>query len=182
MTKGLKRINNLSDVPDKNKALINLGLLPEDYAALRGIYPSLGIDFSVIGNIAGSAGNYQNQIDGITLSLSGVVLSGFVSKSGNNTIQGSWTNSGGTISVSSGLPSGYPPSSDSLFALSIENNEAVIVCSGLTTSSGLSFETLRGGSGMVSRATISSGTSAFMLVPIQIGGVQYQVEAQAVPP
>jgi hypothetical protein len=178
MTKGLKRSSNLSDVPNKEEALANLGLSIEDYRALRGIYPSLNIDFSLIGNIANSEGNYQSQIDGIATVLSGIVPSGFVNKSGNSLISGSWSN-GGSMMVASGLPSGYAPSSDSLFSLSVENNEAVIVCSGLVIGSGISFNSLRAGNNVLNSGVAASGLGGYSLAPIFIAGTQYFVEVRS---
>ena len=178
MTKGLVRANNLSDIPDKAVALANLGLLQEDYAALRGLYTTAGIDFSVIGGIAGSVGNYQAQIDGISGTLAGVTVANFVNKQGNGTISGNWTNTGGYFSVASGLPSGFSPSFDSRFVLSIENGEAIISASGITAS-GFSFSSWRQSATTVSQQAISTGVSSMRLIPIAVDGVVYYLEGQA---
>ena len=65
MTKGLVRSNNLSDIANKVVAVTNLGLAQEDYMALKGLYSTLGIDFTTISNIAKSSANFQAQIDAI---------------------------------------------------------------------------------------------------------------------
>jgi hypothetical protein len=174
MTKGLVRANNFSDLADKDEAVVNLGLSAADYAALKGLYTTAGIDFAVIGEIGNSQGNYQAQLDGIGTTLSGVVLSGYVNRSGD-TILGTWTHSG-IINISSGLPSGYPASTDSLFSLSIESGEAVIVASGLIAS-GLSYNGVRQSSSTVQRAFPPSGFSPLHLIPLQVGGQSFFAEA-----
>jgi len=180
MTKGLVRSNNLSDVPDKKQAVINLGLALEDYAALKGLYTTASLDFAVVGGIAGSEGNYQAQIDAISGSIAGVVLSGFVNRQGNGAISGNWTNTGGYFSVASGLPSGFSPSSDSHFVLSIENGEAVISASGITAS-GFSFSSWRQSATTVSQQAISTGVSELRLIPVEINGTIYYMEGQEMP-
>ena len=95
MTKGLVRANNFSDLADKDQAVVNLGLSSADYAALKGLYATAGIDFAVIGEIGNSQGNYQAQLDGLTTTFSGVALSGYVNRSGNSSIIGNWTHGGG---------------------------------------------------------------------------------------
>jgi len=176
MTKGLKRNNNLSDVPDKEKALVNLGLLPADYEAIANLYIGDEIDFSAIGNIAGSAGNYQSQLDIISTTLSGITPSGLLNQQGG-AIQGNWTHIGGITILGSGLPSGFPPSSDPLFVLSIENGEPVITASGLVVS-GLNFQGIRQGSGLVMLSGVPSG--ATVLAPLQIAGTSYFIQGQAI--
>jgi len=174
MTKGLVRANNFSDLADKGEAVVNLGLSAADYTALKGLYTTAGIDFAVIGEIGNSQGNYQAQLDGIATTLSGVVLSGYVNRSGD-TILGTWTHSG-IINISSGLPSGYLASTDSLFSLSIESGEAVIVASGLIAS-GLSYNGVRQSSSTVQRAFLPSGFSPLHLIPLQVGGQSFFAEA-----
>jgi len=178
MTKGLARANNLSDVPDKKQALANLGLAPDDYTALKGLYTTAGIDFSVIGGIAGSIGNYQAQIDAISGTVAGVTVANFVNRQGNGTISGNWTSSGGYFSVASGLPLGFSPSSDSLFVLSIENGEAVISASGITAS-GFSFSSWRQSASMIPQQVIPTGVSSVRLIPIAVNGITYYLEGQA---
>jgi len=180
MTKGFVRANNLSDILDKAVALANLGLSQEDYAALKGLYTTAGIDFSVIGGIAGSVGNYQAQVDAISGTLAGVTVANFVNRQGNGTISGNWTNTGGYFSVASGLPSGFSPSSDSRFVLSIENGEAVISASGITAS-GFSFSSWRQSATTVSQQAISTGISELRLIPIEINGTMYYMEGQEMP-
>ncbi len=175
MTRGLVRANNFSDLTDKDQAVTNLGLSSVDYAALKGLYTTAGIDFAVIGEIGNSQGNYQAQLDGLSSTFSGIVLSGYVNRSGNSAITGNWSHSG-IIDVVSGLPSGYPASTDSLFSLSIENGEAVIVASGLIAS-GLSYNGVRQSSSTVQRALPPSGFSPLHLIPLQVGGQGYFAEA-----
>lgn len=176
MTKGLKRNNNLSDVLDKGKALANLGLSLIDYEAIANLYPGNEIDFSVIGNIAGSEGNYQSQLDIISATLSGVQPASFLGQQGG-TIQGDWTHVGGITVLNSGLPSGFSPSSDPLFVLSIENNEPFITASGLVVS-GLNFQGIRQASGLVMLSGVPSG--ATVLAPLQIAGAPYFIQGQAI--
>ncbi len=178
MTKGLVRANNFSDLADKDEAVVNLGLSATDYAALKGLYTTAGIDFAVIGEIGNSQGNYQAQLDGIGTMLSGVILSGYVNRSGG-TILGTWTHNG-IIDISGGLPSGYPASTDSLFSLSIESGEAVIVTSGLIAS-GLSYNGVRQSSSTVQRAFPPSGFSPLHLIPLQVGGQSFFVQASETP-
>jgi hypothetical protein len=175
MTRGLVRANNFSDLTDKDQAVTNLGLSSVDYAALKGLYTTAGIDFAVIGEIGNSQGNYQAQLDGVSSTFSGIVLSGYVNRSGNSAITGNWSHSG-IIDIVSGLPSGYPASTDSLFSLSIENGEAVIVASGLIAS-GLSYNGVRQSSSTVQRALPPSGFSPLHLIPLQVGGQGYFAEA-----
>ena len=176
MTKGLVRANNFSDLADKDQAVVNLGLSSADYAALKGLYATAGIDFAVIGEIGNSQGNYQAQLDGLTTTFSGVALSGYVNRSGNSSIIGNWTHGGGYISVNNGLPSGYPASTDSLFSLSIESGEAVIVASGLVAS-GLSYNGVRQSNSTVTQASLRNGFSPLHLIPLQVGGQAYFAQA-----
>jgi len=180
MTKGLVRANNFSDLADKDQAVVNLGLSSADYAALKGLYATAGIDFAVIGEIGNSQGNYQAQLDGLTTTFSGVALSGYVNRSGNSSIIGKWTHGGGYISVNNGLPSGYPASTDSLFSLSIESGEAVIVASGLVAS-GLSYNGVRQSNSTVTQASLRNGFSPLHLIPLQVGGQAYFAQAGETP-
>ena len=176
MTKGLVRSNNFADLDNKEQAVVNLGLAQADYAALKGLYTTAGIDFAVIGEIGNSQGNYQAQLDGLTTTFSGVALSGYVNRSGNSSIIGNWTHGGGYISVNNGLPSGYPASTDSLFSLSIESGEAVIVASGLVAS-GLSYNGVRQSNSTVTQASLRNGFSPLHLIPLQVGGQAYFAQA-----
>ena len=176
MTKGLVRSNNFADLDNKEQAVVNLGLAQADYAALKGLYTTAGIDFAVIGEIGNSQGNYQAQLDGLTTTFSGVALSGYVNRSGNSSIIGNWTHGGGYISVNNGLPSGYLASTDSLFSLSIESGEAVIVASGLVAS-GLSYNGVRQSNSTVTQASLRNGFSPLHLIPLQVGGQAYFAQA-----
>ena len=73
MTRGLVRKNNLSDLPSPEQARTNLGLATADYNRIRGLYASAGVSNFDIQRIAGSAGNYQQQINSINGIVSGIV-------------------------------------------------------------------------------------------------------------
>ena len=179
MTKGLVRANNLADLSSKQDSIVNLGLAIADYDSLKSLYTTAGLDFSVVGSIAGSIGNYQAQIDGISSTLSGIVLSGFVNRQGNGLISTSWANSDGIISIS-GVLSGYPPSSGTTFALSIEQGEAVITASGLSAND-LAYNSFRQANSTVVRASPPSGFNTLQLIPLQVGGQSFFVQASETP-
>jgi hypothetical protein len=174
MTRGLVRKNNLSDLPSPEQARINLGLATADYNRIRGLFTSAGVSNVDIQRIAGSTSNYQAQIDSLTASLSGIVPPLYVSRSGD-TITSGWTNAGYIVPgylVQNGTT--LSGSSDALFTLSVSGLSFALSTSSLVCNSGLTVQGLRD-NGNVEFA--SGVTSPNKLVPMQINGVQYYLEA-----
>jgi len=173
MTRGLIRKNNLSDLPSPEQARINLGLTTADYNRIRGLFTSAGVSNVDVQRIANSTGNFQQQIDGLTVTLSGIVPSLYVSRSGD-TVSGTWTNAGyiqpGSLVQSGVTLSG---SSDALFTLSVSGLSYALSTSTLTMNSGLTVQGLKDNGGVV----FASGVVANKLVPMRINGVPYFLEA-----
>jgi hypothetical protein len=173
MTKGLVRKNNLSDLPSPEQARINLGLATADYNRIRGLYSSAGVSNYDVQRIAGSTGNYQQQIDAINATASGIVPALYADKAGD-TISGVWTNIG-RISAIDIKTSGVTPqaSSDSLFVHDYQQGDFGLTTSTIVAPSGLTVEAISDGGGVV----FASGVLTSKLVPIMIGGAQYFLEA-----
>jgi hypothetical protein len=173
MTRGLVRKNNLSDLPSPEQARINLGLATADYNRIRGLFTSAGVSNVDVQRIAGSTSNFQLQINGLTTTLSGIVPSLYVARSGD-TISGSWTNTGyiqpGRLIQSGVTLSG---SSDSLFTLTVSGLSFALSTSTLTMNAGLTVQGLRDNGGVV----FASGVVANKLVPMLVNGRQYFLEA-----
>lgn len=173
MTRGLVRKNNLSDLPNPEQARINLGLATEDYNRIRGLYTSAGVSNLDVQRIAGSTGNYQGQINSLDSTLSGIVPSLYVTRSGDTIVSG-WTNTGyiqpGFLIQNGSILSG---STDSLFTLTISDLDFALSTSTLTMQSGVTVEKLSDNGG----AVFASGVVANKLVPIRINGVPYFLEA-----
>jgi hypothetical protein len=173
MTRGLVRKNNLSDLSSSEQARTNLGLTTADYNRIRGLFTSAGVSNVDVQRIASSTGNFQQQIDGLTITLSGIVPSLYVSRSGD-TVSGTWTNTGyiqPSRLVQSGVILGS--SSDALFTLSVSGLSYALSTSTLTMNSGLTVQGLRDNGGVV----FASGVVANKLVPMQINGRPYFLEA-----
>lgn len=174
MTRGLVRKNNLSDLPSPEQARINLGLTTEDYNRIRGLFTSAGVSNVDVQRIAGSTSNYQLQINSLTSTLSGIVPSLYVTRSGD-TITSGWTNTGyvqpGRLVQSGVTLSG---SADSLFTLSISGLSFSLSTSSLVCNSGLTVQGLRDNGNVV---FVSGVASPNKLVPMQVNGVQYFLEA-----
>lgn len=173
MTRGLVRKNNLSDLPSPEQARINLGLATEDYNRIRGLFTSAGVSNVDVQRIAGSTSNFQLQIDGLTTTLSGIIPSLYVTRSGD-TVSGTWTNTG-YIQPSSLVQSGVTlsGSSDSLFTLTVSGLSFALSTSTLTMNSGVTIQGLKDNGSVV----FASGVVANKLVPISINGVPYFLEA-----
>jgi hypothetical protein len=173
MTRGLVRKNNLSDLPSPEQARINLGLATADYNRIRGLFTSAGVSNVDVQRIARSTSNFQLQIDGLTSTISGIVPSLYVSRSGD-TVSGVWTNTGyiqpGSLVQSGVTLSG---SSDSLFTLTVSGLSFALSTSTLTMNLGLTVQGLRDNGGVV----FASGVVANKLVPMLINGRQYFLEA-----
>jgi len=173
MTRGLVRNNNLSDLTNAEQARINLGLATADYNRIRGLYSSAGVRPWEIQRIAGSAGNYQTQINSINSIINGINPALYALKTGD-TLTGTWTNIGriGAVSI---VQSGSTPqsSSDALFDYDYQAGDFELTTSSMIANSGITTEKLVDKGGVV----LSSGVTPDRLVPIKINGVQYYAEA-----
>jgi hypothetical protein len=173
MTRGLVRKNNLSDLPSPEQARINLGLATADYNRIRGLFTSAGVSNVDVQRIAGSTSNFQQQINSISSTVSGIVPSLYMARSGD-TATGTWANTGyiqpGSL-VQSGVTLGL--SSDSLFTLTVSGLSYALSTSALTMNLGLTVQGLKDNGGVV----FASGVVANKRVPIAINGVPYFLEA-----
>jgi hypothetical protein len=173
MTRGLVRNNNLSDLPSVEQARINLGLATVDLNRIRGLFSSAGVLPSDVQRIAGSTANYQQQVNSINTTISGIVPALYVEKTGDF-ISGAWTNTG-VMSAVSVLISGSTPqaSSDALFVHDYQAGQFELTTATMTAASGLTVETVVDRGGVV----FASGVVTNKLVPLKIGGVQFFLEA-----
>ena len=173
MTRGLVRKNNLSDLPSPEQARINLGLATADYNRIRGLYASAGVSNFDIQRIAGSAGNYQQQINSINGIVSGIVPALYADRAGD-TLSGTWTNIGRMNAVSIKV-SGITPaeSTDALFVHDYQGGVFRLTASAMVAPSGLTVESISDGGGVV----LASGVTTNKLVPITIGSIPYFLEA-----
>jgi hypothetical protein len=173
MTRGLVRKNNLSDLPSPERARINLGLATADYNRIRGLFTGAGVSNVEVQRIAGSTSNFQGQINGLTTTISGIIPSLYVSRSGD-TISGSWINTGyiqpGSLVQSGVTLSG---SSDSLFTLTVSGLSYALSTSALTANAGLTVQGLKDNGGVI----FASGVVVNKRVPISINGRPYFLEA-----
>jgi hypothetical protein len=173
MTRGLVRKNNLSDLDSAEQARINLGLATDDYNRIRGLYTSAGVSNVDVQRIARSTGNFQQQINSLNASLSGIVPSLYVARSGD-TITSGWTNRGyiqpGSLVQSGTTLSG---SSDSLFTLTVAGLSYSLSTSSLVCDLGLTVQGLTDNGNVA----FASGVVADRLVPVSINGVPYFLEA-----
>ena len=173
MARGLVRKNNISDLPSPVQARINLGLATADYNRIRGLFTSAGVSNIDVQRIAGSANNYQDQIDSLSASLSGIVLNLYVERSGDTTT-GTWANYGyiqpGAL-VQSGVVLGS--SSDGSFSLTVSGLSYSLYRNTLVMQQGVTAQALRDNGAVV----FTSGVVASKLIPIRIGNVPYFLEA-----
>jgi hypothetical protein len=173
MIRGLVRKNNLSDLLDPIQARVNLGLATADYNRVRGLFQAGVISNVDLWRIAGSAGNYQLQIDSIHATLSGIDPSPYANRAGD-TISGTWNNAGGISAVAVRVSGATPQaSSDALFVHDYQGGQFKLTTSSIVASSGLTVERLTNGGGIV----FASGVVPTKKVPVKIGGVSYFVEA-----
>ena len=173
MARGLVRKNNLSDLENAEQARINLGLASADYNRIRGLYTSAGVSNVDVQRIARSTSNFQQQIDSLNASLSGIVPSSYVTRSGD-TIASGWTNQG-YIQPGSLIQSGVTlsGSSDSLFTLTVSGLSYSLSTSSLVCNLGLTVQSLVDNGSVV----FASGVVANKRVPISINGRPYFLEA-----
>jgi len=173
MVRGLVRKNNLSDLENAEQARINLGLASADYNRIRGLYTSAGVSNVDVQRIARSTNNFQQQIDSLSASLSGIVPSLYVTRSGD-TITSGWTNQG-YIQPGSLIQSGVTlsGSSDSLFTLTVSGLSYSLSTSALVCNLGLTVQ------GLVDNGSVvfASGVVVNKQVPININGRPYFLEA-----
>ena len=173
MTKGLVRKNNLSDLENAEQARFNLGLASADYNRIRGLYTSAGVSNVDVQRIARSTSNFQQQIDSLNSSLSGIVPSLYVARSGD-TITSGWTNQGyiqpGSLVQSGTTLSG---SSDSLFTLTVSDLSYSLSTSSLVCNLGLTVQSLVDNGSVV----FASGVVVNKRVPVRINGRSYFLEA-----
>jgi len=174
MVRGLVRKNNLSDLENAERARINLGLVSADYNRIRGLYTSAGVTNVDVQRIGRSASNYQQQINLLSASLSGIIPSLYVARSGD-TITSGWTNQGyiqpGSLVQSGTTLSG---SSDSLFTLTVPGLSYSLSTSSLLCNLGLTVQGLADNGDNV---VFASGVVPDKRVPINIKGIPYFLEA-----
>ena len=173
MARGLVRKNNLSDLENAEQARVSLGLASADYNRIRGLYTSAGVSNVDVQRIARSTSNFQQQIDSLNASLSGIVPSLYVARSGD-TITSGWTNQGyiqpGSLVQSGTTLSG---SSDSLFTLTVSDLSYSLSTSSLVCNLGLTVQSLVDNGSVV----FASGVVVNKRVPVRINGRSYFLEA-----
>jgi hypothetical protein len=173
MVRGLVRNNNFSDLPSPEQARKNLGLVTADYRRIRGLFQSAGVTNVDIQRIAGSTGNYQDQINSINATVSGIDPTLFVNKSGDS-IFGTWTNTGAMSAVGIRVSGSTPqPSLDPLFSYDYQLGTFELTTATLSAPSGLTTEEIVDRGGVV----FASGVVVDRLVPVKIGGIPFFLEA-----
>lgn len=173
MVRGLVRNNNLSDLPSPEQARINLGLATIDYNRIRGLFQSAGVTNVDIQRIAGATSNYQQQINSINATISGIVPALYVNKTGD-LISGIWQNTGIMSAVAIRVSGATPQaSSDTLFTHDYQAGQFELTTTTMTAASGLTVERIVNKGGVV----FASGVVTDKLVPIRIGGVPFFLEA-----
>jgi hypothetical protein len=173
MTRGLVRKNNLSDLPSPEQARTNLGLATEDLNRIKGLFSSAYVQPTEIQNLSGSVGNFQQQIDSLNSTLSGIVPSLYVARSGD-TITSGWTNTG-FIQSSFVRQSGttLSGSTDSLFSVTVSGLSYSLSTATLVCNLGLTVQSFQDNGNVV----FASGITVNKRVPVRINGVQFFLEA-----
>jgi hypothetical protein len=173
MTRGLVRKNNLSDLPSPEQARINLGLASADLNRIRGLFSSAYVQSTEIQCLAGSSSNFQNQINDLNSTLSGIVPSLYVTRSGDTIVSG-WTNTG-LIRPSFLVQSGtiLSGSTDSLFTLTVSGTSYPLSTTTLVCNSGLTVQSFTDNGNVV----FASGITVDREMPVMINGVQFYIEA-----
>lgn len=173
MTRGLVRKNNLSDLPSPEQSRINLGLATADLNRIRGLFSSAGVQSSEVQCLAGSLGNYQDQLNSIFASLSGITPSLYAERNGD-TLTGTWTNTG-AIKANSFTVSGIAPtaSTDNTWTHDYQGGVFELTAPDVTMNLGVTV------SGFVDKKNVvmTSGVTVNRLVPIAVDGIPYFLEA-----
>jgi hypothetical protein len=177
MPKGLVRDNNLSDLPNRDEALRNLGISREDLQRISGAAFPYGIRPQDVQRIVSSSGNFQAQLNTLNTTitaLTSIVTSGTYVLRAGDTISGTWTNTGGYIQASGIYKNGVAaiPSTDSLFAHAADGTFELTTAS-LNCPSGLSTERFIDHNNIIMSGTLTPN----LLYPISINGAPYQIEA-----
>jgi hypothetical protein len=173
MARGLVRKNNLSDLPSPEQARINLGLASADLNKIKGLFPSAYIQPTEIQCLARSSSNFQQQIDSLNTTLSGIVPGTYVARSGD-TITSGWTNTGfiqSSFVVQSGTV--LSGSTDSLFSLTVSGLSYSLSTATLVCNLGLTVQSFEDNGNVV----FASGIVPNKKVPVKIGGRQFFIEA-----
>jgi hypothetical protein len=173
MTRGLVRKSNLSDLPSPEQARINLGLATADLNTIRGLFSSAYVQSSDVQYIGRSSSNFQQQINSLNSTLSGIVPSLYVARSGD-TITSGWTNTGfirsGSVVQSGVTLSG---STDSLFTLTVSGLSYQLSATTLVCNSGITVQSFEDNGNVV----FASGVTVNKRVPVMISGRQFFIEA-----
>lgn len=169
--RGLARNNNLSDLTNPIQARTNLGLSTADYNRIQGLWAVSGFSNLRLQRIAGSTGNYQNQINYANTTLAGINTALYANRSGD-TLTGTWSNTG-RITAGSLVVNGVTlsPSTDSLFtqnsgSFNLSATQFISMSSGLTVDGLVS-------DGAVTVSTLKPIANA---LTISINGVPYKLE------
>lgn len=175
MPEGLLRNNNLSDLPDREQAVRNLGLDPRDVVRIRGVaYPG-GVTAANVQRIARSSGNFQQQLDTQNQALNTIDPSGYVLRAGD-TISGTWTSYGFIQAdvLYSGSVQRVPPSSDSLFSYN-RDGQFELTATTITYASGLNTYNITDYNNTITSGVLTPNKT----FPVKINGVLYNLEAAA---
>jgi hypothetical protein len=136
------------------------------------LFSSAYVQSSDVQYIAGSSSNFQQQINSLNSTLSGIVPSLYVARSGD-TITSGWTNTG-FIQPSFIRQSGITlsGSTDGLFSLTISGLSYQLSTTTLVCNSGLTVQNFEDNGNVV----FTSDVTASKKFPIQINGREFYVE------
>lgn len=177
MPRGLVRSENLRDLPNRDAALVNLGISIADAERIQGAAFPYGVQPQNVQRITASSGNFQQQIDTYSQTLYGLnsnVASGVYVRRTGDQITGTWTNSQGFIQASGIYQNGVAvsPSTDSLFSHAadgtFEITTAVLRCA-----SGITVERIINHDNIVMSGTLTPN----LIYPVKINGTTYNIEA-----
>lgn len=178
MPRGLVRDNNLSDLPNRDQALVNLGINIASVERIQGVAFPGGVEPTDIQRIAGSSGNFQNQIDGFNRTLNGYdvnihVSGSYVPRTGGP-VFGTWTQVEGYIQASGLYQNGsqVSQSTDTLFTHAADGTFK-LTTSVLRCDKGLDVKKLVDAGNIIMSGTLTPN----VLYPITINGIAYNLEA-----
>jgi hypothetical protein len=173
MTRGLVRKNNFSDLENAERARINLGLATADYNRIRGLYASADVSNVNVQRLAGSTGNFQQQINGINAVIIGINPSLYANRNGD-TFTGTWTNQGRIFALSF-TASGVTPaqSADASWTHLYQEGNFELTAATAVMNSGVTVGAFVNGNNVV----FASGVVPNKRVPVSINGVPYFLEA-----